>query len=72
MTGENQSEFADRRVTVLGLGRFGGGVGVTKWLHQQGAKIVVSDSADKSTLTESIAALDGYDVEFHFGDAPQF
>jgi UDP-N-acetylmuramoylalanine--D-glutamate ligase len=68
MTAETQREFTDRRVTVVGLGRFGGGVGVTKWLCGQGAKVIVSDHGDKSTLSESIAALDGCDVEFHFGE----
>ena len=68
MTAENQHEFADRRATVVGLGRFGGGVGVTKWLCGQGATVIVSDNADESTLSESIAALDGYKVEFHLGE----
>ncbi|MCK5113726.1 MAG: UDP-N-acetylmuramoyl-L-alanine--D-glutamate ligase [Phycisphaerae bacterium] len=68
MAGEKNREFANRRVTVVGLGRFGGGVGAAKWLCEQGAKVTVSDAADPATLTESIAALDGYDVEFHLGE----
>jgi len=68
MAAENKHEFTDRRVTVVGLGRFGGGVGVTKWLCQQGARVTVSDHGGESTLSESITALDGFTVEFHFGE----
>ena len=31
-------QLAGKRVTVLGLGRFGGGVGVARWLCSQGAR----------------------------------
>jgi len=55
------------RVTVVGLGRFGGGVGVTRWLAGQGAKVTVSDKADAESLAESVAELAGLDVELHFG-----
>ena len=34
-----------KAVTVVGLGRFGGGVGVTRWLCRQGAQVTVSDQA---------------------------
>ncbi len=60
-------KFKDLRVTVVGLGRFGGGIGVTRWLCGQGAKVTISDKAKKEELTESIRALDGLDVEFHLG-----
>ncbi len=56
-----------KRVTVVGLGRFGGGVGVTRWLSSQGAKITVSDKADASTLADSLRKLDGLDVRLHLG-----
>jgi len=55
------------RVTVIGLGRFGGGVGVTKWLVAQGAAVTVSDSAPADTLADSVAQLDGLDVTLHLG-----
>ena len=56
-----------KRVTVIGLGRFGGGVGVTRWLCGQGARVTVSDKAAADTLTESIKALDGLDAVLHLG-----
>jgi UDP-N-acetylmuramoylalanine--D-glutamate ligase len=54
-------------VTVVGLGRFGGGVGVTRWLCGQGACVTVSDLASEEELDESILALDGLDVTLHLG-----
>ncbi len=63
MTGE----FVDRRVVVMGLGRFGGGVGVAQWLARQGARVVVTDQADPATLGESIARLDGLGIQFRCG-----
>jgi UDP-N-acetylmuramoylalanine--D-glutamate ligase len=60
-------DFAGSRVTVVGLGRFGGGIGVTKWLCGQGAVVTVSDRADAEALAGSIAQLDGLDVTLHLG-----
>ena len=56
-----------KRVTVIGLGRFGGGVGATRWLCKQGAKVTVSDKAPAERLAESIRALGGCDVTLHLG-----
>ncbi len=49
--------FANKRVIVMGLGRFGGGVGVTRWLINQGANVLVTDQADADTLASSIEQL---------------
>lgn len=46
-----------KRVTVMGLGRFGGGLGVAKWLHTQGANVLVTDMADVETLAGPFAEL---------------
>lgn len=59
--------LAGAKVTVVGLGRFGGGIGVTRWLCSQGAKVTVSDQADATSLAESVAALAGCDVALHLG-----
>jgi len=48
-----------KRIIVMGLGRFGGGVGVTRWLARQGAKVTVTDLAPADELTESLAQLEG-------------
>ncbi|MGB0716351.1 MAG: UDP-N-acetylmuramoyl-L-alanine--D-glutamate ligase [Phycisphaerae bacterium] len=39
---------------VVGLGRFGGGVGVTNWLARRGAHVTVTDMADGASLAASI------------------
>lgn len=59
--------MADKAVTVVGLGRFGGGIGVTRWLCQQGARVTVSDKASADQLAESVAALKGLDLTLHLG-----
>lgn len=61
--------FRDRRTLVVGLGRFGGGVGVTRWLADQGAAVTVTDRADPATLSESIHAVEGIDrISLHLGE----
>ena len=59
--------FAGRRVLVMGLGRFGGGVGVSRWLVDQGASVTVTDLASADELTDSIRALDGAPVRYRLG-----
>ena len=59
--------FADKRVVVMGLGRFGGGAGVTRWLSEQGARVLVTDLCKERDLQKSIAALDGLNVEYRLG-----
>ncbi len=61
------ASLRNQRVTVIGLGRFGGGVGVTRWLCAQGARVTVTDKAPAEQLTDSIAALDGCDAQLHLG-----
>ena len=51
------TDFAGKRVTVMGLGRFGGGIGVTRWLAGQGARVVVSDIDPHEELTGAIAQI---------------
>ena len=38
-------EIRNKRVTVAGLGRFGGGIAVARWLVENGAKVLVTDQA---------------------------
>jgi UDP-N-acetylmuramoylalanine--D-glutamate ligase len=60
-------DLAGMPVVVLGLGRFGGGIGVSRWLIEQGARVTVTDQADASTLADSIGQLQGLPVTFHLG-----
>lgn len=42
----------------MGLGRFGGGAGVTRWLAAQGAEVLVTDLDPAEKLADSLAAID--------------
>src|SRR5580698_8654908 len=56
-----------QRVTVFGLGRFGGGIAVSKWLAGQRAKVTVTDQDSPERLADSVQQLDGLPIEFHLG-----
>ena len=48
----------DRRCLVMGLGAFGGGLGVTRALVDAGAKqVLVTDLADETKLATSLEAI---------------
>ena len=49
--------FESKRVTVMGLGRFGGGIGAARFLAQQGADVLVTDMSDAEALEESLGAI---------------
>ncbi|MSR69039.1 MAG: UDP-N-acetylmuramoyl-L-alanine--D-glutamate ligase [Phycisphaerales bacterium] len=51
--------FAGRRVTVMGLGQFGGGLGVAQWMHQRGACVHITDLASEKTLHNSLEPIAG-------------
>jgi len=59
--------FKDKKILVMGLGRFGGGVDVVKFACEKGAKVIVTDLAKKEELAESIKQLEGLKVEYHLG-----
>lgn len=45
------------RITVMGLGRFGGGIGVTRFLAARGARVLVTDQSTNEQLAGSVAQL---------------
>jgi UDP-N-acetylmuramoylalanine--D-glutamate ligase len=49
--------FSGKHITVMGLGRFGGGVGVTRWLCSQGAHVLVTDVQPAEKLIEPLAGI---------------
>ena len=55
-------ELRGLRATVMGLGRHGGGVAAARWLADQGAIVTVTDLADATALSDSIAALADIDI----------
>jgi len=50
--------FKDKKITVMGLGLHGGGVGMAKWLMRHGAAVTVTDLKGPEELADSIAELD--------------
>lgn len=59
--------WTGKRVTVMGLGVLGGGVGAARYLATHGAIVTVTDLRDAGSLAESVAALDGLPIAFHLG-----
>jgi UDP-N-acetylmuramoylalanine--D-glutamate ligase len=53
----SQAPLAGKRILVMGLGRFGGGVGVSRWLASQGSRVIVNDAASADQLSDSLNAL---------------
>lgn len=56
-----------KRVTVMGLGLFGGGLGVTRFLVKSGAKVTVTDSKSETDLRESVEPLKSLPVTLKLG-----
>jgi len=56
-----------KRVTVMGLGLFGGGLGVTRFLVRSGAKVTVTDSKSETDLRESVEPLRSLPVTLKLG-----
>ncbi len=50
-------EYNGQRVTIMGLGHFGGGVAAARWLARQGAIVTVTDLADENALADALPRL---------------
>jgi UDP-N-acetylmuramoylalanine--D-glutamate ligase len=63
------TEIAGQRVTVMGLGGFGGGAAVVRFLVERGASIRVSDQRPAEQLEATLAQLkDLTDVDWQLGE----
>jgi len=63
-----KESFAGRKVLIMGLGRFGGGVDVAKFAHSADAKVTITDLASGEQLSESLKQLKEFaDIEYHLG-----
>lgn len=60
-------DLRNKKITVMGLGLHGGGLGVTKWLAQQGAKLLVTDLKTKKQLKPTIKKLNKYKIQYVLG-----
>lgn len=62
------SDFKNKKITVMGIGLHGGGVGVIKFLAMQGAKVLATDLRTEKDLKESLEALKGLPIEYVLGE----
>lgn len=66
------SDYSGMRVTVMGLGQFGGGIGVTKWLVARGASVLVTDRDGeeklRGPLTQIQTLIDAGKVRLRLGE----
>jgi len=59
--------FAGKRITIMGLGFFGGTIGLARYLVSQGAQVTVTDVKSAHDLQDSVAALAGLPVRLVLG-----
>jgi len=62
------NSFENLPVTVMGLGLFGGGVAVSKWLSAEGARLTVTDLRTAEELAPAIRELEGRCARFVLGE----
>ena len=61
-------DLKGKKITVMGLGIHGGGVGTVRFLHEAGAKLIVTDIKTKEQLAPSLEKLnDLRNIEYVFG-----
>ncbi len=56
-------DFRNKKITIMGLGLFGGGIAAARFLAERGAIVTVTDLASEEDLKQSLVALD--DVSVH-------
>lgn len=63
------SHFKGKKITVLGLGLLGRGVGDTKFLAECGAELIVTDLKTEKELESSLKELKAFpDIIYHLGE----
>ena len=62
-----RADLSGRKVTVMGLGLFGGGAGVTRYLIERGASVTVTDLRTEVELARGLKLIDGLPVRRVFG-----
>lgn len=61
-------DLRNKRVTLAGLGHFGGQIAAARWLVRQGARVLVTDKAPAEKLADAMKELHGLPVEFRLGE----
>ena len=60
-------DLRGKRVTLVGLGTRAGGLGVARYLAQEGAEVTVTDLRPADALTEPLAELAGLPIRYVLG-----
>ena len=63
----DQAFFKDKKIVVMGLGRFGGGVDSARFAAACGGDVLVTDLASEEQLGDSLAALADVEVRYCLG-----
>ena len=61
-------QLSGKRILVMGLGRFGGGVDSAAFAASLGAKVIVTDLASAKDFATAIEDLSDYDITYHLGE----
>lgn len=62
------SHFRNKRITVMGLGLLGRGVGDARYLAECGVELIVTDLKSREELAESVAQLESFkNIQFVLG-----
>ena len=61
------SDFKNKKITIMGLGLHGGGVGAAEFFAKAGARVLVTDLRKKDQLQASIDKLKGLKIKFALG-----
>ena len=64
----DRMSFQDKRVVIMGLGRFGGGLDSALFAAKAGAKVLVTDLGSEAELEDTICRLKDYDIEYRLGE----
>src|SRR5271168_3818737 len=69
MSQKAKTLFEGKKITVMGLGLLGRGLGDIRFLASAGAQLTVTDLKSKDELKESIEALKEFpEIVFHLGE----
>ncbi len=64
-----RKDFKGKKITIMGLGLLGRGLGYTKFLAECGADLIVTDLKSKEQLTTSVKSLSKYrNIKFVLGE----
>lgn len=67
----NKAFFQNKRVVVMGLGQFGGGVDSAAFAARAGARVLVTDKAAADQLASATEPLAGLPIEYRLGEHRQ-